>query len=121
MSLWWDLLEIAVSTPELGWIFLFGWLFFELHHKRGRIAQLDKKITGSVIVIRALARKEQAIDEQQVDEYLVENGMEPSDFFVEKGGEARPQHFVEDSAEQDDESPLTKSANIPNNDGDTSE
>lgn len=79
----WEYTEWAMEHPELGWVLLFGWLLFELRSKKGRVYQLDKKITGSIIVIRALAERDEAIDEEKVDDYLVENGMEPNDFIVE--------------------------------------
>ena len=106
----WGVYEFVVSHPELGWILLFFWLLFELRSPRGRIYQLDKKITSSIIVIRALAKKEEAINEDKVDKYLVENGMEPDDFF--KG---------DDMDDVEDDYPLNKPSksshtNIPNND-----
>lgn len=106
MSIPWGVFQWAVEHPELGWILLGAWLFFELHSKRGRIYALDKKITGAIIVVRALARKESAIDEDKVDEYLVENGMTPGDFFrVEEGEPAASKSLLgeEDNSPNKDE------------------
>lgn len=121
MNLPWGIIEWVIQHPELGWIVLFFWLLFELRHPKGRVHALDRKITGAIIVIRALARREDAINEKKVDDYLVENGMEPGDFFVQGDGKSTPKHLIEDSSETSGESPLTKSDNTPNNDGDTTE
>lgn len=99
--------EFIITHPELGWIPFGLWLLFELRSKRGRIYQLDRKITSAIIVVRALARKEEAIDEEEVDRYLVENGMEPSDFF---------QSPNDNVGEYVDESSLGKKHNRDNKD-----
>ena len=117
----WQAAQWAMENPELGWIIVFVYLVIELRHPRGRAYAIDKKLTGAIIVIRALARREDAIDEKLVDDYLVENGMEPEDFFIGENGRATPKHLIEDSSETSDESPLTKNDNIPNNDGDSTE
>lgn len=101
---WEIVVSFVLEHPEMGWIVLFGWLLFELRSKRGRIYQLDKKITGSIIVIRALAKKEKAIDEEKVDDYLVENGMEPADFFRGDMSTTAKRSFEDDSAEPDESS-----------------
>ena len=69
-----------LNNPEVGWVVVMGYLAYELRGKRGRIHTLDKKLTSATVVIRALARTDDEMNEQAVDEYLVENGMEPSDF-----------------------------------------
>lgn len=111
---WGVILEFVLEHPELGWILLFGWLFLELRTPYGRFFQLDKKITGAIIVIRALAKKDDLINEEAVDDYLVENGMEPEDFFTES--KAFPDTVVEDSSSQQGESTLGDNDNSPNND-----
>lgn len=112
---WGELLKWGLNHPEIGWIFLFLWLLFELRSDRGRIYQLDKKITGAIIVIRALAQQEQAINEDKVDEYLVDNGMKPEDFFRADEPTAA-QKIVEDSPDNRDESSKGDNYNTPNND-----
>lgn len=102
MSLPWGAIEWVINHPELGWILLFGWLLFELRHDKGRIYQLDKKITGAIIVIRALAQQQDAIDEDKVDDYLVENGMKPQDFFV-NGEDPLPHKSFEEEEDGSDE------------------
>lgn len=71
--------------PELGWILVIVYGWYEARF--GRINQyltgLDKKLTSTIIVIRALTRTNDRIDTEKVDEYLVDNGTEPSDFIVE--------------------------------------
>lgn len=114
---WGAITSFFLSHPELGWVILAAWLFFELRTKRGTIYKLDKKITGSIIVIRALAKKEDAIDESKVDDYLVENGMEPADFFRgDMAATPSKRRSFEEDTEESDESPLGRSGNSPNND-----
>lgn len=120
MTIPWGVFQWVVEHPELGWVLLFLWLLFELRSDRGRIYQLDKKITGSIIVIRALARSERAIDEDKVDEYLVDNGMEPEDFF--KRGETNSvQKMVEDDVDDRTSTSLGNRNNTPNKDEHTTE
>jgi len=75
-----EVIEFIFDYPELGWMLVMMYLAYELRGKRGRIYNLDKKLTSAIIVVRALARTYDDMDEQAVDEYLVENGMEPGDF-----------------------------------------
>lgn len=76
-----DAFQFIFDYPELGWILVIIYLAYELRGERGRIYQLDKKITSAIVVIRALSREgAENVDEEIVDKYLVENGMEPSDF-----------------------------------------
>lgn len=110
---WGAIASFIVGHPEMGWVILFGWLAFELRSKRGRIYQLDKKITGAIIVVRAIAQQEEAIDEDKVDDYLAENGMEPHDFFDAPGAAAK---VVEGSAEGLEETLRADEDNTPNND-----
>lgn len=80
-------LDFILKYPELGWILAVAYLAYELRGRHGRIYKLDKKMTSAIIVIRALSRAEDTVDEDTVDEYLVENGMEPEDFIA---GESKP-------------------------------
>lgn len=98
---WGAIASFLLNHPELGWVLLAAWLFIELRTERGVIYKLDKKITSSIIVIRALAKKEDAIDEEKVDEYLVENGMAPEDFFTNIESEN-----LEESPDNGNEPPL---------------
>lgn len=77
-----ELIEFVFNYPELGWVLVMAYLAYELRGKRGRVHNLDKKLTSSIIVIRALARTDDEMKEEAVDEYLVENGMEPTDFIA---------------------------------------
>jgi hypothetical protein len=75
-----SILPWLLNNPEVGWVVVMAYLAYELRGKRGRLYKLDKKLTSAIIVIRALARTDDEMDEDTVDEYLVENGMEPEDF-----------------------------------------
>lgn len=117
MAIPWEAFEWFTRHPELGWVLLFVWLLFELRSERGRIYQLDKKITGAIIVIRALAQKDDAIDEEKVDDYLVSNGVEPRDFFVDghPQSQSRKRSF-EERDQRADELLRGDQSNSPNND-----
>jgi len=86
-----DVISFVFSNPEFGWIIVLAYVAYELRGERGRIYKLDKKITSSIVVIRALSRQgAEGVDEEIVDEYLVENGMEPEDFMKgEEDGDSR--------------------------------
>lgn len=75
-----EIFEFITQYPEVGWVLVILYLAYELRGKRGRIYSLDKKITSAIVVIRALSRADDDIDEDEVADYLVENGMEPDDF-----------------------------------------
>ena len=75
--------------PILGWVLVIIYLYYEIRFGRidDHLSGLDKKLTSSIVVIRAIVRyvnrigpKDSSMDTQLVDEYLVENGMEPGDF-----------------------------------------
>lgn len=67
------------------WVLILIYLAYEI--RRGKINEtlvgIDKKLTSSIIVIRALARESDTIDTAKVDEYLASNGTEPDDFIVD--------------------------------------
>lgn len=110
----WGLVEVLANNPEWGWAALGLWLFVELRTKWGVLYKLDKKVTGAIIVLRAIAMKDEAIDEDKVDEYLAENGMEPHDFITQPG--RFPVGEIEDSSFKEGESPLGEGDNSPNKD-----
>lgn len=95
--------QFFVENPELGWIAIFAYLIIELRTPRGRLYNLDKKITSSIIVIRAIARVHDELDEDEVDNYLVENGMEPGDFIVRDKAKTTPDEIAH--ADPGNESP----------------
>lgn len=73
----------ALEHPELGWIILMLYVGYELRGERGQVQKLDRKLTAAVTVIRALARVEDGVDHEAVDEYIASSlGAEPSDFIV---------------------------------------
>lgn len=75
-----QIVEFVLKYPEFGWVLVLVYMLIEVRHPRGRIRKLDKKITNNTIVIRAISRVTEGIREKEVDDYLVENGMEPEDF-----------------------------------------
>jgi hypothetical protein len=94
-----EVVSFVFENPELGWIVVLVYLAYELRGERGRIYKLDKKITSAIVVIRALSRKgAEGVDEEIVDEYLVENGMEPGDFIKEDGERAPTRANVADGS-----------------------
>jgi hypothetical protein len=79
-----DLFSWIVANPELGWILAVLYLFIEIRTPWGRIKDLTDLIKNTITVVRAVARVHSEIDTQGVDEYLLENGMDPNDFIDEK-------------------------------------
>lgn len=75
-----SILPWVLDHPEIGWVLVIAYLFYELRTEGGRIYKLDKKVTSAIVVIRAQSRLHEKMDEEAVDDYLVENGMEPGDF-----------------------------------------
>ena len=78
--------------PEYGWILVLAYGWWEVRY--GRISQylekLDSKLTSTIIVIRAIVRTTPEVDTEKVDDYLADNGHEPSDFISDvaaDGGE----------------------------------
>ena len=100
-----DVISFVFSNPELGWVIVLAYVAYELRGERGRIYKLDKKITSAIVVIRALSREgAEGVDEEIVDEYLVENGMEPEDFIKgEEDGESSRANNGSFSARSDGE------------------
>ncbi len=80
-----EAIKWALANPDLGWIIVVVYLGWELRGKRGTIAKTNKMILSAITVIRALARVHEEIDTEQVDDYLLENGTEPSDFIEDDG------------------------------------
>ena len=66
--------------PEFGWLIVFAYLIIEIRTKKGRIYQLNNQLNSAIVVIRAIARTTDEVKTSKVDEYLAENGSEPSDF-----------------------------------------
>lgn len=102
-----DIFEFAVTNPEVfglfGWLILFGYLVFEIRHPRGRVRALDDHIRNAITVIRGLARVHDEVDTEKVDEYLVENGMEPDDFIYDSEISDAETGFPLDPDESDEE------------------
>lgn len=92
-----------LENPEVGWVVVILYLMWEIRGPRGKIAELTHMIKSITTVVRGLARVHDNIDTQQVDEYLVENGMEPSDFIEGDNPsdieEARVDHIMDDDGE----------------------
>lgn len=73
----------GIKYPELGWILVLAYLFIELRSKYGKIYDLRHMLLSAITVIRALARVQEDINTEAVDEYLLENGTEPDDFIAD--------------------------------------
>lgn len=91
------LVGYLISHPEWGWalVLTFGLeqLFapWETQTKKlllkveKRIQELEQAQVAQMTVIRALARVEEDIDTQEVDDYLESNGVSPDDFINDDG------------------------------------
>lgn len=73
-----------IDNPEVGWIVTIAYLMWEIRGPKGAIHELKKSLDASIVVIRALAKTHNGVNEEMVDEYLVQNGNEPSDFIDEE-------------------------------------
>lgn len=74
-----------LNNPNIGWLFVLAYLMWEIRGKHGRIAVLIKEIDKLTVVIRGVARANERVDDDRVDEFL-EGSEEPSDF-LENGEE----------------------------------
>lgn len=83
ISLLIDVGQWAIEHPELGWIVVLAYLFLELRSRYGRIHDLRFMVLSAITVIRALARVQDDINTEAVDDYLLENGTEPDNFIVD--------------------------------------
>jgi len=88
-----------LSNPEVGWVAVILYLMWEIRGPWGKIKELMDLIKSVTTVVRGLARVHDDVDTEAVDDYLVENGMEPGDFIkgrdeelpVEEGD---PEQFI---------------------------
>ena len=98
-----------LENPEVGWVVVVLYLMWEIRGPKGQIARLVHQLEAIVVVVRALARVHDDIDTKEVDEYLTNNGNEPSDFIERPGtayskqSEARPNGGVKFDRFRDDE------------------
>jgi len=86
-----------LANPEIGWVAVILYLMWEIRGPWGKINELMKLIKSVITVVRGLARVHEDVDTQTVDEYLVENGMEPGDFIrdePERKGEGDPEDII---------------------------
>lgn len=77
-----------VTADLAGWALTLLYLIYEIRGPRGKIKELTGLLKNTIIVVRGLARVHEEVDTEKVDEYLVENGMEPSDFINRDGDPA---------------------------------
>lgn len=78
-----EMLPWLLENPEVGWVAVILYLMWEIRGPRGKIAELTKLLENVTVVVRGLARaqnNDEDVDIQSIDEYLAENGQEPSDF-----------------------------------------
>lgn len=75
------IVEAIINNPDLvGWAGTLAYLMYEIRGPRGRVNQLMSVLKNTVTIVRGLARVHDDIDTEAVDDYLVENGLEPGDF-----------------------------------------
>lgn len=74
-------LEWLLNNPEIGWVGVFLYIFWEIRGPNGKVKEITESIRSITVVVRALARANTKIDTKEVDSYLTdENGSEPGDF-----------------------------------------
>jgi hypothetical protein len=75
-----------LDHPEVGWVAVLAYLAWEIRGPKGKIKDLSKSLGSIIVVVRAIARANNSIDANEVDNYLVdENGSEPGDFINFEG------------------------------------
>lgn len=89
------LTQFILENPEWGWLIVAGGateqIFAPWETKtKGLIGRVEKRVENvedmgkaQMTVIRALVRVHDDIDTERVDDYLVENGVEPDEFIRE--------------------------------------
>lgn len=75
-----EIVSWLIQHPETGWAVVLFYLGWEIRGPRGKISEMTTMIKSVIIVVRSMARTNEEIDTEAVDEYLVDNGQEPSDF-----------------------------------------
>lgn len=74
-------LEWFLNNPEVGWLGVFLYLFWEIRGPKGKLREITDSIRSITIVVRALARANDDVNTDEVDQFLVDdNGNEPGDF-----------------------------------------
>lgn len=80
-----DALAAIAQYPAVAALFVLVYLILELHHPKGRFRRLEDKIEKQhdrrVLVLRALARANDGVDEDEVDDFLL-NGGTVDDFLI---------------------------------------
>jgi len=97
-----DFIPWLLENPEVGWVAVILYLMWEIRGPKGKIKDLSERIEGIVVVVRALADVHDGIKTEKVDDYLVKNGSEPSDFIRGEKGRSTPEDLEE--LTEDDES-----------------
>lgn len=82
------MIEWLLSNPDIGWVAVLAYLFWEIRGPNGKIRQITESIRSITVVVRALARTSAEIQTDKVDDYLTDNGSQPDDFlsFSRAGG-----------------------------------
>lgn len=83
MSFIFDLADWVISNPEVGWVVVVAYLMWEIRGPGGKIGELTDMIESTITVVRGIARANEKIDNEAVDQLLTENAKEPMDFVEE--------------------------------------
>lgn len=67
------------DNPEIGWVAVVLYLMWEIRGPKGKIKELTDSIHHITVVVRGLARANENVDTEKVDDLLVDNGTEPGD------------------------------------------
>lgn len=78
---------IAAHPDLVGWAGTLIYLIYEIRGPKGKVNELMSLLKNTVVVVRGLARVHDDVNTEAVDDYLVENGMEPADFIEDDPGE----------------------------------
>lgn len=101
-----DLIELI--RKDIGWLFALTVIFYEIlwpywetkfqdkinellsplrkdiDEVDKKVSELDEKQTHQIQVTRAMARENEGIDDERVDQYLVKNGVQVDEFIIDE-------------------------------------
>ena len=76
-------LDFIVKNPEVSTVVILLYLAWELRGPKGAFSTLKNDLDNLAMVVRALAKVHDDIDDNMVDMYVFGDGTEPSDFILD--------------------------------------
>lgn len=73
------MIEWLLENPQVGWVGVILYLMWEIRGPKGKIKELTDSLHQITVVVRGLARANDDVDTEKVDDLLADNGTEPGD------------------------------------------